>query len=144
MASELSRLIPKYWEPVEDTVIVSLQFERELKTFICNSIRELPVMLKQIKQEAFLAMEKAFQQFLQVYKIMPNMKTPASQSPAEVMFARRIRSVYDKLLPKQIRPATASIVPTKKKKNTTQERKFTLKCSRIINHSGKQVQLRKG
>ena len=44
------------------------------------------------------------------------MKTPASQSPAEVMFARQIRSVYDKLLPKPTKPATASIVPKKKKK----------------------------
>ena len=58
--------------------------------------------------------EKALQQFLQVYRTPPNMKTSASQSPAEVMFARQIRSVYDKLLPKQTKPATASIVPTKK------------------------------
>ena len=58
------------------------------------------------------------------------MKTPVSQSPAEVMFARIIRSAYDKLLPKQTKLATANIVLTK---NTTQERKFTLKCSRTTN-----------
>ena len=46
------------------------------------------------------------------------------------MFTRRIQSVYDKLPPKQTKPATASIVPTK---NTTQERKFTLKCSKATN-----------
>ena len=51
-ADGLSRLIPKYREPLEDTVIASLQSEGELKTFICNSIKELPVMLEQIKQEA--------------------------------------------------------------------------------------------
>ena len=50
-ADGLSRLIPKYREPLEDTVIASLQSEGKLKTFICNSIRELPVMLGQIKQE---------------------------------------------------------------------------------------------
>ena len=49
----LSRLIPKYREPFEDTVIASLQSEGELKTFIFNSIREFPVTLEQIKQEAF-------------------------------------------------------------------------------------------
>lgn len=45
--------------------------------------------------------EKALQQFLQVYRITPNNDTPSALSPAEVMFARKIRSVFDKLLPKQ-------------------------------------------
>ena len=35
--------------------------------------------------------EKDLQQFLQVYRN----KTPASLFPAEVMFARRVRSVYE-------------------------------------------------
>ena len=52
------------------------------------------------------------------------MKTPSSRSPAEVMLALRIQSVYDKLLPKQTKPATASILPTK---YTTHDRKFNLK-----------------
>ena len=47
---------------------------------------------------------KALQQFLQVYRISPNNKTPASQSLVEVMFARRIRCAYDKSLPKQTKP----------------------------------------
>ena len=58
--------------------------------------------------------EKAFQQFLHVYRITPNNKTLASQSPAEVIFACRIRSVYDKLLPKQTKPGITNIVPTKR------------------------------
>ena len=49
-ADGLSRFILKYKEPLEDTVIVSLQSEGELK--ICYFIRELPVILDQIKQEA--------------------------------------------------------------------------------------------
>ena len=48
----MSRLIPKYKEPLEGTVIASLQSEEELKNILCNTVRELPVMLEQIKQEA--------------------------------------------------------------------------------------------
>ena len=44
-ADGLSRLIPKYKEPLEDTVIGSLQSESELKITLCNSVRELPVTL---------------------------------------------------------------------------------------------------
>ena len=51
-ADRLSRLIPKYLEPLEDTVIASLQPKKK-KKIICNSIRELSVTLEQIKQEAF-------------------------------------------------------------------------------------------
>ena len=49
----LSRLIPKYKESLESTVIASLQFEGKSKITLCNSVRELPVTLDQIKQEAF-------------------------------------------------------------------------------------------
>ena len=42
-ADGLSRLIAKYKEPLKDTVITSLQSEGELKTTLCNSVRELPV-----------------------------------------------------------------------------------------------------
>ena len=51
-ANGLSRLIPNYQEPLEDTVIASLQSEGELKITLCNSVRELPVTLDQINQEA--------------------------------------------------------------------------------------------
>ena len=52
-------------------------------------------------------------EFFQVYRIIPNNKTPASQSPVEVMFAHRIRSFYDKILPKQVKPGRTYIVPPK-------------------------------
>ena len=45
--------------------------------------------------------DKAQQQFLPVYRITPNPNTPLAVSPAETMFARKIRSVFDKLLSKQ-------------------------------------------
>ena len=50
-ADGLSRLISKYKEPLEDTVIASLKSEGELKSTLCNTVSELPVMLEQIKQE---------------------------------------------------------------------------------------------
>ena len=50
-ADRLPRLIPKYKEPLEDTVIASLQSEGELKTPLCNTVRELPVMLEQLKHD---------------------------------------------------------------------------------------------
>ena len=56
---------------------------------------------------------KALQQFLQVYRITPNENTPSQMSPAEVMFARKIRPVFDKLLLKQVKPAKTT-VPKKK------------------------------
>ena len=42
----LSRLIPKYMEPLEETVIVVLRDESELSGQLCNTIRELPVTLE--------------------------------------------------------------------------------------------------
>ena len=56
---------------------------------------------------------KTLQQFLQVYRIMPNENTPFQMSPVEVMFARKIRPVFDKLLLKQVKRAKAT-VPKKK------------------------------
>ena len=47
-ADRLLRLIPKYKEQLEDTVITRLQSKGELKTTLCNTVRELPVMLEQI------------------------------------------------------------------------------------------------
>ena len=57
--------------------------------------------------------EKALQQFLQIYRIICNNKMLASQSPADVMFAHQIRSVYDKLLLKQMKPGRTCTVPPK-------------------------------
>lgn len=51
-ADGLSRLIPKATEPLEDTVIASLRAEEEIKENLADTIRELPVSLKDIKKEA--------------------------------------------------------------------------------------------
>ena len=58
--------------------------------------------------------EKALQQFLQVYRITPIPNTPDATSPAETMFSRKIRPVFEKLLPKQASLGRITTVPTKK------------------------------
>ena len=51
-ADGLSRLIPKMREPLEDTVIASLRTESIMSTILCNTVRELPVTLEEIRKEA--------------------------------------------------------------------------------------------
>ena len=55
-ADGLSRLIPKSRELLEDTVIASLQSEKDYTQILCNTIKELPVTLedsfiKEMKQK---------------------------------------------------------------------------------------------
>ena len=45
--------------------------------------------------------DRALQKFLQVYGITPNPNMPMGRSPAEKMFARKVKSVIDKLIPRQ-------------------------------------------
>ena len=49
-ADGLSRLIPKFSEPLEDIVIAVLSDEEELSVLLCNTIWELPVTLEHIKR----------------------------------------------------------------------------------------------
>ena len=49
---ELSRLIPRTSETFEDTVMAALRSENEVENTLNNTIRELPVSLKEIKREA--------------------------------------------------------------------------------------------
>ena len=48
---ELLKLIPKYTEPLEETVMVVLRDESELSSLLCNTIRELLVTLEDVKKE---------------------------------------------------------------------------------------------
>ena len=84
-----------------------------------------------LKKAPGTPMDKALQQFLQVYRITPNPNTPLAVSPAETMFARKIRSVFDKLLPKQNKLRKTTLVPKKKKKVQPGRKKFTLKNIKI-------------
>ena len=51
-ADGLSRLVPKYSEPFEDTIIAALRTDCKIKNMIANTIKELPVTLLEIKNEA--------------------------------------------------------------------------------------------
>ena len=52
-ANGLSILIPKHTEPLEDTVIIFLRTKVEVKNTLCNTVRDLPVILGEIKEKAF-------------------------------------------------------------------------------------------
>ena len=75
--------------------------------------RFVDTMKRSLKKARGTPTEKALQQFLQVYRITPNTNTPGSLPPAEVMFARKIKSVFDKLLPTQVKPPRSTSLPTK-------------------------------
>ena len=51
-ADGLSRLIPRTSETFEYTVTAALRSENEVENTLNNTIRELPVSLKEIKREA--------------------------------------------------------------------------------------------
>ncbi|XP_026441989.1 uncharacterized protein K02A2.6-like, partial [Papaver somniferum] len=51
-ADGLSRLIPRTGEPLEDSVIASLRSERDYSSILCNTVKELPVTLDDIRKEA--------------------------------------------------------------------------------------------
>ena len=48
-ADGLSRLIPKNTEPLKETIIASLKSEMDIKYVLFNTVKELPVTLKEIK-----------------------------------------------------------------------------------------------
>ena len=48
------------------------------------------------------------------HTLTPNLNTPQAVSPAETMFARKKRSVFDKLLPKQNKLRKTTLVPKKR------------------------------
>ena len=67
-----------------------------------------------LKKGSGTSTDKALQQFLQVYRITPNPNTPLAVSPAETMFVRKIRSVFDKVLPKQNKLRKTTLAPKKR------------------------------
>ena len=50
-ADGLSRLVAKYSEPFEDTIIAALRTDCEIKNMIANTIKELLVTLLEINSE---------------------------------------------------------------------------------------------
>ena len=51
------------------------------------------------KAKGFDTEEKNIQTFLMVYRITPNQNIKGNSSPAKIMYARKIRSIFDRLLP---------------------------------------------
>ena len=54
-----------------------------------------------LKNQEFDTDEKSIRIFLTIYRIIPNNNTVGKSSQAEMVFARKIRSVFDRFLPKK-------------------------------------------
>ena len=54
-----------------------------------------------LKNALWTPSDRPLQQFLQVYRITSNPNTPMGRSPAETKFARKVNSVFDKLIPRK-------------------------------------------
>ena len=61
--------------------------------------RFVDTLKRALKKAGGTPSDKALQQFLNVYRITPNSNVTAASSPAEAMFGRKIRSVFEKLIP---------------------------------------------
>ena len=70
------------------------------------------------KANGIKAENEELQEFLSIYRITPNPNTNANMSSGELMFARKIRSLFDKLIPskkgKKLIPLIRRIVQGKK------------------------------
>ncbi|XP_029643886.1 uncharacterized protein K02A2.6-like [Octopus sinensis] len=50
-----------------------------------------------------LSDDEALSNFLRIYRVTPNPSTNSGKSPTKLMFTRRIKSIFDKLLPEKKR-----------------------------------------
>ena len=110
------------------TQFTSKEFEHFCSTFQVDHIRIPPyhprsnglaerfvdTLKRALKKAIGTPTKKALQLFLQVYRITPNKSAPSTLSLAEIMFARRIRSVIHKLIPSKKSHTPAIIVPRRK------------------------------
>ena len=110
------------------TQFTSKEFEHFCSTFQVEHIRIPPyhprsnsqaerfvdTLKRALKKETGTPTKKALQLFLQVYQITPNKSSPSTLSPAAIMFARRIRSVFDNLIPSKKSHIPAILVPRRK------------------------------
>lgn len=66
----LSRLIPEFKTYFEDTVTAAMKFEASIKNILCNTIRELPVRLSEIKEKAkYVEYIESIKIYLRIKKI---------------------------------------------------------------------------
>ncbi|XP_029639680.1 uncharacterized protein K02A2.6-like [Octopus sinensis] len=66
---------------------------RQAECFVDTFKRALRKSIKEVTDVV------ALQQFLRVYHVIPNLNAPAGRSTMALMFARKVKSVFDKLLP---------------------------------------------
>ncbi|XP_052831270.1 uncharacterized protein K02A2.6-like [Octopus bimaculoides] len=79
------------------TVPYHLRSNGQAERFVDTFKRILRKSNKEVMDEVDL------QKFFRVYRVTPKPNIPARMSPAELMFARKIKSVFNKLLPGQKR-----------------------------------------
>ena len=97
-----------------DTQFSSKEFENFCKLLSINHLKSAPyhprsnglverfidVFKRAIKKANGIKTENVeLQEFPSIYQITPNPNTNANMFPAEQMFARKIRSIFDKLIP---------------------------------------------
>ena len=75
--------------------------------------RFVDTLKRALKKASGTSTDKALRQFPQVYKITPNPSTLLAVSPDETIFARKIRSVFDQLLPKENKLRKTTLAPNK-------------------------------
>ena len=74
----------------------------------------MDTLKRALKKAIGTSTKKGLQLFLQVYRITLNKSVPSTLSLAESMFARRIRSVFDKLIHSKKSHIPAILVPRRK------------------------------
>ena len=109
------------------TQFTSKEFENFCKLFSINHLKSVPyhprsnglverfidVFKRAIKKANGIKKEnEELQEFLSIYPITHNPDINANMSPAELMLARKIRSIFDKLIPlkKEIRKKLISLI----------------------------------
>ena len=122
--------LPETTEYDNSTPFTSKEFENVCKMLSINQLESAPyhprsnglmeryidVFKRAIKKaNGIKAENEELQEFLSIYRITPNPNTNANMSPAELMFAMKIRSVFDKF--DSVKEGNKKKVNTSNKKN---------------------------
>ena len=108
------------------TSFTSKEFENFCKLLSINHLKSTPydprsnvlverfidVFKRAIKKANWIKAEnEELQEFLSIYRITPNPNTNTNMFPAELMFARKIRSAFDKLIPSKKGNKKKKLIP---------------------------------
>ena len=91
------------------------EFKEFYQTLSVEHIMIAPCHLRSSGQvEHFIdTFKRVLRKFLQVYGVTPNKNAPFAMRPEKVMFAWKMKSVFDKLLPNQSKPGRTKKVTRK-------------------------------